>query len=360
MRKLFMGLLRGGVFLILCVLAVFLCLRRLSGESGLIEIGDDEVAVLYNRLDGSTRQVDTPGNELYLPFIERIHLLRRSPEQFVFEGETRQGPRHAAEVRLRVADGSVVRFESLALQYTLRADGAQRALEDAGGRARWPAALIEAQVRAIVRDEYGGYDAAGIRLRENQNAASAQTLARLNRALAPHGILVLELSTPKLRFDPAYETAVATRKSAIQEIERLRAEFRQLDAERNQRLAALDKQKLIELNKTRLQVRDYMAILDKDERTRRAKAQADQQSRLGEAQSRRYTLEQEALAASERYELHSQVLREEVELLAHSGAPLLREAWIERLAQTPVSIQPFSHDPEPAGVELIRTALASQ
>jgi hypothetical protein len=259
-----------------------------------------------------------------------------------------------------VADGSVVRFESLALQYTLRADGAQRALEDAGGRARWPAALIEAQVRAIVRDEYGGYDAAGIRLRENQNAASAQTLARLNRALAPHGILVLELSTPKLRFDPAYETAVATRKSAIQEIERLRAEFRQLDAERNQRLAALDKQKLIELNKTRLQVRDYMAILDKDERTRRAKAQADQQSRLGEAQSRRYTLEQEALAASERYELHSQVLREEVELLAHSGAPLLREAWIERLAQTPVSIQPFSHDPEPAGVELIRTALASQ
>lgn len=358
MRQLSLGLLHGGVLLLLCALTVLFCLRKLADETGLVEIGDDEVAVVYNRLSGTTRVVDTPGNELYLPFVERPYVLRRSTAELVFEGSERQGPQRVPAVRLRVADGSLVHFESLALQYTLRPDAARRALEDARGREDWAAQLIEARLRSLVRDEYGAYDAEEIRRRENQNAAGVVTLTRLNRSLEAHGIEVREMSTPKLRFDAAYETSVAARKAAIQEIEHFKAEFGQLDAEREQGLAALQKAKLIELNKTRLQAQEYLALLGKEERERRAKAEAARASRVAKAENRRYSLEQEALALREKVELNAAVLREEVELLASTGGPLLREAWIERLAQTPFRIQPFSHDPEPAGVEVLRTALA--
>jgi hypothetical protein len=358
MRKLSSALLRGGALLLLCGLAVFFCLRKLAGETGLVEIGDDEVAVLYNCLDGTTRVVDTPGNELYVPFVERLHVLRRSTAELLFEGVERVGAHHVPAVRMRAADGSLVYFESLSLRYTLRSDGAKRALEDARGREDWAAQLIESRLRAAVHAEYGTYGAEEIRLRENQNVAGVVTLARLNLALEIHGIEVREMSTPKLRFDTAYETAVAARKAAIQEIEQLKAEFSQLDAERGQRLAAVEKDKLIELNKTRLQAQDYLAILGKEERARRAKAEATHASRVAQANNKRYSLEQEALALSEKFELNAAVLREEVQLLASIGAPLVREAWIERLAHTPFKIQPFSHDPEPAGVEVLRTALA--
>ncbi len=358
MRKIFSVLLRATALLLLCLGTVLYCLRKLADETGLVEVGDDEVAVVYNRLTGATRVVDTPGNELYLPFFESSYVRRRSPRPLYFEGEERKSSEHVPAVRLRVSDGSLVQFETLVVQYGLRPDGFQHSLEDARGREEWASHLIEAQLRSLVRDEYGRFTAEEIRQRENQKAAAVVTLQRLNGALEPHGLQVLEISTPKLRFDSAYEAAVAARKAAIQTIERLKADFLQLDAERDQKLAALEKAKLIELNKKQLQAQEFLALLEKEERMRRAQAEAQRAGRIAKAQNERYALEQEALALTEKVELQAAVLREEVERLASTGAPLLREAWIERLAQTPFRIQPFSHDPEPAGVEVLKTALA--
>ena len=345
---------------VLCLLVGLWSLKRLSGDMGVVEIGDDEVAVIYNQADGSTREALGPGNEVYLPFVERIRLQRRSPRELVLEGTERTPQGVVPEVRLRAAEGSIVRFGALSVRYTLGANAAQLALEDLGGDPQRASRLVETYTRAIVQDEYGRFSAEEILLRENQNQAGAVALQRIAAALEPHGILVLELSTPKLRFDSAYETSVEDRKLAYQEIERLKAEFRQLDAERDQRLAALEKNKLIEFNATQLQIREYMETIDRDGRERTLAVQRYGEDRSADARNRRYQLEQEALTLTEQVNLRAGVLRDEIEVLEETGAALVREAWIESLADTIIRLQPYSHDPRPAGVELTKTAFAGQ
>lgn len=360
MRQTTLRLLRAGVVLVLCLLASLWSLKRLSGDVGWIEIGDDEVAVIYNQVNGSTREAIGPGNELFLPFIERVWLQRRSPRQLLLEGSVRETAGVVPEVRLRAADGSLVRLGALAVRYALLPNAAQQALEDTGGEETSAVQLVESFTRAIVRDEYGRFSAEEILLRENQNEANVVALQRLARALEGHGIEVLELSAPKLRFDGAYEKSVEDRKLAYQEIERLKVEFRQLDAERDQRLAALEKQKLIEYNETQLQIREYMETIERDGRERSLKARQYGEDRRSDGTNRQYELEQQALALTEQVSLRSDLLREEIEAMAQTGPALVREAWIQNLAKTTFQLQPFSHDPHPAGIELLKTALASQ
>ena len=140
------------MILLLFVLGLAWSLKRLSGERGIVEIGDDEVAVVYNNLSGTTRQVETPGNELFLPFIEQVRLLKRSPVELWMKGEERTGAVQVPELRLRATDGTAFRFESFAVQYALRPDAARERLEDSGEVPEDAAAIVEAWVRAILRD----------------------------------------------------------------------------------------------------------------------------------------------------------------------------------------------------------------
>jgi len=357
MRILSWRLVRYGAVVLACLLGAGWSLEQLSGDSGLVTIGDDEVAVVYNRLTGSARQIDRPGNVLFVPFVERVHLQRRSPARLVMDGEERVDALRVPALRLRASDGTLVRFESFELQFLPRLDDARVALEDGRAGVAHGARLVEAFVRGIVRDEYGLFNSETIVLRANQKAASARVRARLDEALTAHGIQVLELSAPRLRFDSTYEKAVESGEIAVQEVERLKAEFAQLDAEREQRLATLEKDKTIELAKSNLQVRDYIAKVQRDLRERENDLENYATQRLGEGQARGFQLAQQAAARRQAITLAADVLRDEVARLEENGAPLVREAWIARLAQTPVTIRPYSQDPSPSGVEVLQTAL---
>ncbi|MFT7487459.1 MAG: hypothetical protein ACI9F9_003320 [Candidatus Paceibacteria bacterium] len=121
-------------------------------------------------------------------------------------------------------------------------------------------------------------------------------------------------------------------------------------------MVALEKQKLLEASATRIQVSEYMEKIERDGRSRRMLALQYKEDRAAEATIRKYQLESEAATLRERVTLEAQVLRREVELLATTGRGLVREAWIESLAKTPIRLQPFSHDPRPESVQLIKTA----
>jgi len=346
------------LILLLFVLGLAWSLKRLSGERGIVEIGDDEVAVVYNNLSGTTRQVETPGNELFLPFIEQVRLLKRSPVELWMKGEERTGAVQVPELRLRATDGTAFRFESFAVQYALRPDAARERLEDSGEVPEDAAAIVEAWVRAILRDEYGGFTTEEVVMRENQKSANAASLARLNQALILHGLEIQEISTPKVRFDSAYEKAVENRKIANQEVERLKAEFRHIDAERDQKFAALETEMEIKRAELKLKVMNYVAVIEKDARTRRAEADRYLANRRGAGDVSRYQKQQESLAMSETYDAQAGALRDEVAGLAEGGEAMIREAWIERLDGIEFRSLPYSRDARPAAVEILDAGIA--
>jgi hypothetical protein len=358
MRRFIFCLLQGGVVSTCCLLAVIWSLQRISEESGLTEVGDDEVAVIYNQWTGSTREIDVPGNEIFLPFVERVCVQKRSPRQLAFSGEKSVDPEQVREVRFRTSDGSIVRFGALTVRSVLPPHGARLALEDWSGDNQRHSQLVQAYTRGIVADEYGRFSAEEIILQENQGRAHAATWARLNGALAPHGILIKELSTPKLRFDSSYEKSVEDRKLANQEVERLKAEFRQLEAERDQRLAALEKELLIQHNSSDLEVREYIAKLERSNRERRITVDQYRMDRDAAARNRKYQLDAQTINKTQELTLKANVFREEVKRMEQDGPGLIKEAWLTNLGKISFRLQPYSRDPNPSAIEVLPTVLA--
>jgi len=87
-------------------------------------------------------------------------------------------------------------------------------------------------------------------------------------------------------------------------------------------------EKLIERNATLLQIQSYLAAIEQDGRLRRAQALQYQLDRLAEAANRVSLLESQALALTAQVNQRAEVLREEVQQLAITGAGVVREAWI--------------------------------
>jgi hypothetical protein len=347
------------------ILAVFLGaltgLRWLSGGEGVLTVEDDEVAVLHDGWSGRARQVDTPGKRLILPFLQEARVIKRSPAELVFSGTERANALLVPELAIRASDGSSLRFEGFRVQFSLLPDQAERCLEDTSAQLEAAAALVEGYTRAILRDEYGRFSTSEVVLHESLKAAGAASRARLESVLAEHGLQVLDLSTPKPRFDPAHELAVERRKVADQEVERLKTQFLQLEAERDEALARLEMEKEQELAKLELALGEYRAEAAKSDATQRAAATQYLEERRSAGETRRFEQEQEALALTERYTVAAAALQERVDQLAEGGEAAVRASWIERLREVPFQVVPYTRDRSPQSVELAQAALlASQ
>src|SRR5207244_1536696 len=122
-------------------------------------------------------------------------------------------------------------------------------LEDSGPADLFKESLVRVHARAILRDEFGRFSAEEVVKPENLQAATRAALEKLNAALGPHGIEVLEISTAKPAFDKTYEDKVARRKVAGQDIEHLRAEIDTLAQEKLSREQAVRVDKDIEITK---------------------------------------------------------------------------------------------------------------
>ena len=64
--------------------------------------------------------------------------------------------------------------------------------------------------------------------------------------LAEHGVIIMQIITPKPQFEARYEKAIEDRKVANQEVEKLKAQAIQLTRERERRLATIERDKATE------------------------------------------------------------------------------------------------------------------
>lgn len=346
-----------AVYLLALLAAPLVALVDLADDAqgrhgAVLTVGDDEVAVVHDLWSGAARQVDTPGKRFLLPYLQEARVLKRSAVPLVLAGDARTNCIEVPALELRAADGSRFRFERHHLTFTLLPDLAARCLEDTRAELDAAAGLVEAYARAVLRDEYGRYTADEVVLHENQKAAKARSLARLDAALRPHGLAVVELATPTPRFAEAHEEAVERRKVATQEVERLRAKAAQLAAEREEGFASLEKDKQAELAALELAITSYGAEARRAAQTRRDEAEQHLAARRSAGESRRFELEQQALALVDQHEAEAAALQAVVDEFAAGGELAVRAAWIERLAEVPFRLAPYARDAAPRGVEL--------
>jgi hypothetical protein len=344
-------LLEIGIAIVLTPIALGYAMTRVTGNPGLAHIQDDEVAVLVDYARGTQALVGTPGYRTYIPWLQEFYALDKSPNAFVMKGNVETDANHAPRLLVRAKDGSSFWFDEFTLQYALNPEKAAFVLEDSGPGDAFKRELVKRYARSILRDEFGRFSAEEVVRPENLQSATRASLERLNAALGPHGIDVLEVSTPKPAFDKTYEEQIARRKVANQEVERLSAELGQLAQLRLQRESAVRNDKQSEMSKLE---GDLVRDVGKSRAELvRAKSEADNVYLEKVSQGRATKLEKDAQAAVllAKYTALAEDSMKHTAALEARGESAVRAALVEKLHAIEFNLVPYSRDPSPKRVE---------
>lgn len=323
----------------------------LTGNLGVRVISPEEVGVVVNYITGKENVVPTPGYQFYVPFVEEVYTFDRRTQNFVMEGTKYVNQNHVPLLTVRASDGSNFRIDDLQIQYEIIPGDAQMLLHDSGPGENFKEGWIKGYARSVLRDEFGRYSAVEVADPTIYKQAPEQAKTRLNEFLEPHGIRVVLIKTPNPTFDEQYEHAIESRKEADQEVERLKEYFQQLEQERSRRLAAVQREKSVEMEalKGELEKIRLNAERERIEVTKGADAHAIQRAAEGEAQRAQRLAEAEGL--EEKYRKEAEGITARAKALEERGEVVVREAIIQKLASIDFTLIPYNRDPSPKRLE---------
>ena len=331
--------------------AGLLGLMALTGRLGVTNVGTKEVAVVVNYISGAERPVLSPGYCFYLPFIEEVFIFDRSQQRFTMSGSSYRESNHVPQLTVRASDGSSFYFEEMPIQYQIKPGMVTTLLQDSGPGNRYKEEWIKAHARSILRDEFGRFTPVEAANPTVFLQAQAESKRRLNLALEPHGIEVVLIGTPTPKFDKAYEQAIEDRKSADQEVERLEVVLDQLVEERDQKLAAVERQKSVEMAELTGELKKELLEAERQriQMERGADAFAARRKLEGEASKAGKTQEARGLVA--RYTNEAEGLESQAKALELKGDVVVREALVKKLTSIEFTLVPYSRDSQPTRLE---------
>lgn len=321
-----------------------------TGSNGYVDVEPDQVAIVVNYATGESEVRDQPGYAFHVPFLEEVFLLDRRPQLFQMEGEKHQHSNHVRYLTVRARDGSNFWFESLEVQYRLLPAMAERALYDSGPGDAFREKWTRTYARAVLRDEWGRYDAQEVADLAESQTAKTEAIRRMNELLNDHGVEIVQIITPKPKFDRIYEQTIDHRKIADQEVERLGTQLEQLQQHRGQKLAKLKKEKDLELEGVRGTLVKEGIQAEQQEVSIRAKADSYARKRTSDGAARKAELVAMASSERERLTAEAEGLAAAVNALATGGDIAVRAALIERLDQIRFRVSPAQPDTILAGL----------
>lgn len=337
----FLGLLGLGIMIVL-----------FTGQGGVVEVRDDQVVVIANYLTGETSVDSQPGYKFFMPFLQQAFLFDKTTQKFLMSGDRDRDENNVAKLTVRANDGSNFWFDDVEVQYAIRPEMASFLLSDSGPEHAFKRDWVRAYARSILRDEFGKFSAAEVADQSNYSQATSRARDRLNEALNAHGIEIVQIVTPKPKFDERYERAIEDRKVANQEVERIKARADQLRQERERRLAEIDAVKAVEyeelkgtLEQTRIAAEQELVRIERS-------ADAYKTRLVGEGEAKRAALVEEARGLTERAIKEAEGLQKQAEALALQGEVLVREILAERLGEVEFTLVPYTRDTSPKRLEI--------
>jgi regulator of protease activity HflC (stomatin/prohibitin superfamily) len=337
-----------AVFGVLAIVGIAL---GASGKLGVTSIDSEEVAVVVNYVTGSQTIVNTPGYQVYIPFLQDVFKFDKRTQDFVMEGQKFVSSNHVPQLTVREKNGSNFRIDNLHIQYEIIPSDAGLVLHDSGPGDAFKEEWIKGHARSILRNEFGKFDA--IQAADPTVYKEAPQLATdvLNELLEPHGIRILQIITPNPRFDDKYEDAIETRKNADQDAERLTAQLKQLEQEQLRQLEDVAREKSVamktligELNTARREA---------ETRATKIKGDADAYAieRGAEAEAMQRQLLAQAVGLEQKYRKEAEGILARTTALEKRGEVVVREAIIKKLLAIQFTLMPYSRDASPTRLE---------
>ena len=336
---------------VLAFIVVFALVIFITGNGGIVEIKDTEVAVKVNYLTGKSSVITQPGYQVFIPWFNQVYLLDKSPNEFVMTGQKDKSYNQVRELKVRANDGSTFWFDTLTIQYRLLPSKAADVLNDSGYKDAFKRNWVRASARSILRDEFGKFSAEEVADPTNYRQATIEASNRLNEVLEPHGIEITQIVIPKPKFDPTYEKAIEDRKVANQEVERLKIQLDQLEQERERILAEVEREKATEYEQLLgdLESERIRAEKMKIEKEKSADAYRITQRNRGLAEEK--ALAQRAGALEQQARKEAEGLLARVQALQERGSILVRERLAQLYQSITFEVVPYRRDPAPIRIE---------
>ena len=335
-------------FLILLVMVAL----GTMGKLGVTSVTAEEVAVKINYISGNRTVITNPGFQIYIPFIEDVFKMDRTPQKLLMAGDRALSTNHVPFLTVRAKDGSNFSFDDLEIQYSiLPGPEAALLLDDSGPGDGFKREWVRAFARSVLRDEFGKYSAVEVADPTVYQAARIASEERLSLMLEEHGLQLIQVICPKPRFDPAYEQAIEDRKEADQEVEKLREEEKRLLNERERKMAGATKEKEIQWQS--LQGTLVKDLLNAEQAQIKIQKGADAYviSRDFEAKAVNAQLTQSARGMTATYTKEAEGILARATALEERGEVVVRAALIEKLKNITFTLVPYSRDPEPKRLE---------
>jgi regulator of protease activity HflC (stomatin/prohibitin superfamily) len=316
----------------LCVL--ILAYEFLAGAGGCVEIKPGEVGVKYNNtgvgvFGSGTETVVDQGVQTFLPGLQSFEKLERRPQILVMADEEKLASskrslnvggyslsgdvavtQRVRGLTVRAKDGSNFYFDVLEVHYQLIPSAAAKVIEGLGPGDNFKQSLVAKFSRGILRDEFGKFSFLEIADPTTYSAATSDARRRLNEVLSPFGVEVIQIVTPKPRFDERVEHAIEARQNAEQEIEVQAEKRRKLEQESGLKVQAVEQSKnaeyqtlLAELEANKKGADNKLLSVRREadkyfiERQAAANAYRDEKVTRAKANEVAYRKEAEALAA---------------------------------------------------------------
>jgi membrane protease subunit HflC len=345
--------------LVLGVVAVLFITVVVSGRAGFVEVKDTEAALVVNYLTGEREVIVRPGYQIFVPVIQQAFIFDKSPQEFVMQGDKDVSANHVAKLTVRANDGSNFWFDEIKIQYELNQDRTDYVLEDSGPGEGFKQNWVRAYARSLLRDEFGKFSAIDVADPTAFKTATMEAERLLNEMLDPHGVHILQIITPRPKFEENYERAIEDRKVANQEVEKLKTRAEQLIQERERRLAEIDSKRAVEFEALKGELEARRIDAERDQVRTERSADAYQAQRVGEGQATKAALLAEAGGLTDKARKEAEGLRAITAALEKGGEVLVRERLAQLLGEVEFELIPYNRDPSPTRIELLQDTAAT-
>lgn len=325
----------------IAAVAVAYWLNSTSSTGTVLKVDDHSVAAIVGAFDGSVVLDDTPGYRVVRPFLEDGYSVIKSPAEYRMTGNELVNDNLVPRLGVRAADGSNVWFEDVRIQYGVRPERTWDVLRTSGGDYAWRHGVLDAYARSCLRDALGAYSAEEIVRQENLRAARQDATRRLNLALEPHGLSVLELTVSSPAFPKKYESVIQRRQIAEQEALKITQELQQLRASKADRLEKLERDKALERTRMRTSLAKELAAAKQSAYLARGAADYAYTERIAAGERMRIQRESEADALIAKYTAEAEGVQARADALAAEGGMAVRKALVESLKNVTFEIAPF-------------------
>jgi membrane protease subunit HflC len=341
----------GGIgVLVWLVIAAIATLVTFLGAFKTVEPG--QVALRINNLTGARDTIVQPGLVFRAPFgLHSLYVLDASPQTFSMKGNQNVDDLHVKELTVRASDGSNFVFNDTTLIFQVLGDKAEDVIRDAGpGTAfrRW----LKPYARSVLRDEFGRESTISVSNPANFGAATERARTRLNELLAPHGLTVTQIVTPRPHFSEEYENLIESRNTAENQLTVIGSDLARAQTERARRLAEVDRDQNRQIQEKRAELEAALATAVA---TQVNKFRETDQYRIDTVAQGQASLEASTARAAElRGQLEAEYSAQKASIEAFQSQPVERvmERLGEKLSGVTIKVQPWADDSTPSWVQL--------